>query len=245
MVEECQGLCFGVSLLKYSHVWGSSVHSAVLGCQTTGLPCAGVPVEQGTCGQVWQRAGVAECQGTHVKGQCCAGIPVCWGARAPGNLCAGISVSGLSWCWDPCVLGCPCSGELGAGAPGIQGHPTPSLPCLPQDAIKPSKGMSWRTGVPAGAKSSPCKRGCMDAASFAVPWPEGTEGTSTGPFPVLRHQETFLVSQKLWEQQHCCSFPGVSTGHGLHLAMVTLSSTQVSSVSLCSVHFSAHRFFKP
>lgn len=51
-VPECQGLRFGVSLLKYSHVLGSSVHSGVLGCLSTALPRAGVPVQQGTCGQV-------------------------------------------------------------------------------------------------------------------------------------------------------------------------------------------------
>lgn len=48
-VPECQGLWFGVSLFKYSHVLGSSVHSGVAEYWAT---LCWVPVWQGTCGQM-------------------------------------------------------------------------------------------------------------------------------------------------------------------------------------------------
>lgn len=121
----------------------------------------------------------------------------------------------VSECWGTCVTGT------------WEGYPTPSLACLPQDVIKPSQGMSRRTGVPAGTKRPPCKRGCMDAASFAVPWLEGTGTTSNGPFPVLKHQETFLVSQSAGNSRTAVrrekQLPWSPTGHALQLTMVTPS----------------------
>lgn len=76
---------------------------------------------------------------------------------------------------------------------------------------------------PSRDEEPPCKSGCVDAASFAVPWAEGTESTSTGPFPTDLPRVSKALGTAALLQGGKSSFPGVSTGQGLQLAMVTLS----------------------
>lgn len=126
--------------------------------------------------------------GTCVAGYLWADVAVYWGNWALGYPCeAGVPVHQQYFC----------DGHLG----GL----SDTLPILPSPrCCKTIQKDELKNGSPSRNKEIPCKRGFMAAASFAVPWTEGTRSISSGPFPVLRHQETFLVFPKCWEQQHSC-----------------------------------------
>lgn len=147
------------------------------------------------------------------------------------------------------MLGSLC---LSAGVPvhqqylchGHLGGLSNTLPILPSPRCRKTiQKDELKNGGPSRNKETLCKRGCIDAASFAVPWTEGTGSTSSGSFTILRHQETFLVFPKCWEQQHGCK-EGKAASLESSLDMDCSwpwslpPSTQVPSVFLCSVHSS-------
>lgn len=68
-VPEFQGLCFGVSLFRYSHVLGSGAEW-----------CTGVSEHGGTCEAEYLWAGVAVYWGNCMLGYPCEDAGLCWDA---------------------------------------------------------------------------------------------------------------------------------------------------------------------